>query len=328
MHKFFMIIFPSCFLLAGCPKQMISPQPDPHDLRFDNRGTFKIVQFADIHWVDGDPNDRNTVQLMSTILDSENPDLVVLTGDVLAGESCKNAPRALRDCAQPMIERQINWAMVLGNHDDEGSSGRHELMNTLQSLPFCLSRPGPQEITGVGNFYLPVFSADNHKNKAILYFLDSNSYAPEGLGTYDWIRPNQVSWYLTTARELCQQNKGTPLPALLFFHIPIPEYNLAYDSGAYVGHKYEDVCCPQINSGLFAAILEAKDVMATFVGHDHVNDFAADWHGVKLCYGRVSGFNAYSRDGFARGARVIVLYEGRKTFKTWLHLEYGDIVYQ
>lgn len=28
-----------------------------------------------------------------------------------------------------------------------------------------------------------------------------------------------------------------------------------------------------MNSGLFAAFLEAGDVMGAFVGHDHVNDF-------------------------------------------------------
>ena len=71
---------------------------------------------------------------------------------------------------------------------------------------------------------------------------------------------------------------------------------------------------------------EAGDVMGTFVGHEHINDFWGDLHGIRLCYGRASGYNTYGRDGFPRGARVITLQEGERQFETWLHLDDGTIV--
>ena len=83
---------------------------------------------------------------------------------------------------------------------------------------------------------------------------------------------------------------------------------------------------PQNKYWLFAALHEAGDVMGTFVGHEHINDFWGDLHGIRLCYGRTTGFNSYGREGFPRGARVIELTEGERQFETWLHLENGVIV--
>ena len=118
---------------------------------------------------------------------------------------------------------------------------------------------------------------------------------------------------------------------MAFFHIPIPEYDEVWDFHICYGAKYEDVCPPKINTGFFAALHEAGDVMGTFVtfvGHEHINDFWGELHGIRLCYGRTTGFNSYGREGFPRGARVIQLHEGQREFKTWLHLENNAIVHE
>ena len=80
---------------------------------------------------------------------------------------------------------------------------------------------------------------------------------------------------------------------------------------------------PALNSGFFAALVEAGDVMGAFCGHDHVNDYEGELFGVRLAYGRATGFAEYGREGFPRGARVIRLYEGRRRFDTWVRLEGG-----
>jgi hypothetical protein len=79
---------------------------------------------------------------------------------------------------------------------------------------------------------------------------------------------------------------------------------------------------------MFAAMHEMGDVMGVFVGHDHVNDFIGDLHGIRLAYGRATGYNTYGRQGMARGARVIRLVEGEQDFTTWLRLEGGEKVTQ
>ncbi len=293
-------------------------------LRFDANGRFKIVQFTDLHLKEDSEDDDETVALMGQVLDAEKPQLVVLTGDMLA--SSKQPEAMMKRCAAPMIERRIPWATTLGNHDDEGTRDRRGLMDIIMSLPYSISQQGPRDITGVSNYYLPVRSADGQAKKWILYILDSNAYPPEkSLGKYDWIHTDQVDWYRRTSRRLTGEHGGRPYPALAFFHIPLPEYDqvLAAADANLAGYRYEKVCCPDINSGFFAAMLECGDVKGTFVGHDHVNDYEGTLHGIRLIYGRGTGFNAYGREGFARGGRVILLKADEDTFTTWLRLENG-----
>jgi|WetSurMetagenome_2_1015567.scaffolds.fasta_scaffold108835_2 predicted MPP superfamily phosphohydrolase len=51
-------------------------------LEFNKKGTFKIAQFTDIHWIDGSPNCEKTIATIKYVLETERPNLAVLTGDV------------------------------------------------------------------------------------------------------------------------------------------------------------------------------------------------------------------------------------------------------
>lgn len=92
------------------------------------------------------------------------------------------------------------------------------------------------------------------------------------------------------------------------------------------GVKYEPVCGPVINTGLFAALVDAGDVMSVFVGHEHVNDFHGELLGIRMGYGRGTGYGTYGREGFPRGARVFRLHEGERHFDTWLRLDDGSVI--
>ena len=72
------------------------------------------------------------------------------------------------------------------------------------------------------------------------------------------------------------------MPALAFFHIPLPEYNEAArtENAILRGTRMEEACAPKLNTGMFAAMKEAGDVMGMFVGHDHDNDYAVMWKGI------------------------------------------------
>lgn len=296
-------------------------------VRFRGDGTFTVVQFADIHWRNGDELDRRSAALMGEILDAEQPDLVIFDGDVLYGAGCKDADQAWREAVAPAVERGLAWAAVFGNHDDEGDRSRAELMALQRTLPGCLSQPGPATLSGVGNYVIPIFSATRDEVAAYLYCLDSHAYARNEVGGYGWIERDQIAWYLETARDL-RARHGKTLPALAFFHIPLPEFNEVWDLHPCRGVKGEPICCPLLNSGFFAALYEGGDVMGVFVGHDHLNDFMGDLHGIRLAFGRATGYGGYGRDDFPRGARVIRLSEGVYDFESWLRLAGGDVVLQ
>jgi hypothetical protein len=298
----------------------------PNLLRFHPNHTFTIVQFTDLHWKNGEPEDLKTRALMERVLELEKPDLVMLTGDVIEGERCADPAQSWREAVRPIVERKIFWAAVFGNHDDEGALSRRDLMAIQQSLPGCLSEPGPENLSGVGNYLLDIRASAKDQTAARLYCLDSLSYAEPKTDGYAWIQPDQIAWYLEQAQAAREANDGLPLPALAFFHIPLPEYNEIWDRQLCQGEKHETICCPHFNSGFFAALREGGDVLGTFVGHDHVNDFEGELDGIRLCYGRASGFNTYGFTGFERGARVIRLREGERGFESWLRLEKDEWV--
>ncbi|MFA6769148.1 MAG: metallophosphatase, partial [Parabacteroides sp.] len=124
-------------------------------------------------------------------------------------------------------------------------------------------------------------------------------------------------------------NGGTPLPSYAFFHIPLPEYNQASEdeNARLIGHRWEKACAPALNTGLYTSMLEAKDVVATFVGHDHDDDYVVDYNGMMLVYGRYTGGKTvYNNLPEGNGARVIVLEEGSRAFTTWVRLRNGEVI--
>lgn len=303
-------------------------------LAFGKNGSFTIVQFTDLHWKDGRPEDERTRRMMETIVEAERPDLVVFTGDVIytgpvdpGNQPCEHPEQAFRDAVSAIEERGIPWAFVYGNHDAENRITQQGLMDVIQEHDHSVTEPGPTSIAGLGNYALSIAGTDG-KAAAQLYFLDSGAYSQiESIPGYGWVQPNQLQWLMDeSTRANPGRARGEKLPALAFFHIPIPEYQYMWDTQTCYGVKHEPVCSAQVNSGLFAAMLEMGDVMGTFCGHDHVNDFHGTYHGIRLCYGRSSGHSTYGRDGMLRGARVIRLQEGQHSFDTWLRLEDGSTV--
>lgn len=153
-----------------------------------------------------------------------------------------------------------------------------------------------------------------------IYMLDSGGYL-NASKEYDWIKPNQIAWYKSTSDKLKEKYNKT-IPALMFFHIPLPEWKKAWDSGNAVGERNEEESTPKVNSGLFDELVKAQDVKGIFVGHDHVNDYVGELNGIKLGYSRNIGYGTYGKEGFARGARVFLINEADPlSFKTWMRLE-------
>ncbi|NEN85275.1 metallophosphoesterase family protein [Paenibacillus elgii] len=295
-------------------------------LTFREDRTFTIVQFTDVHMKSGGDADRRTLELMEHILEAEQPDLVYFTGDVIEDKECDD-PLSRFDRAVSVVEkRRIPWAVVFGNHDTEMKITRQQLMDKVSGYEYALAVSGPSDIAGEGNYVLEVQDATG-RPAALLYGFDSGcmSTLPHVQG-YGWIGRDQIDWFVRQSAAYTSDNGGTPLPALAFFHIPLPEYAEVWEREVCHGHKYENVCCPKINTGLFAALVEMGDVMGTFAGHDHVNDYSGTLHGVRLCYGRATGYNTYGRDDFPRGARIIRLREGERGFESWLRLADGTVV--
>ena len=296
------------------------------ELKFNSNYKFKIVQFTDIHWKYGNPASDEAGKRMAEVLDAEKPDFVMFTGDLIFA---KPAREGLDKALEATIERGIPFAVTWGNHDDEQDLSRKELSEYIATKAGNLTST-VEGITGVTNYALTVKSADGKRDAAVLYIFDSNSYSPmKKVKGYGWIKHDQVEWYRQTSKAFTEANGGVAMPALAFFHIPLPEFHeAAQNEGSYfVGTRKEKACAPEINTGLAAAMLEAGDVMGIFVGHDHVNDYVVDWRGILLGYGRFTGgATVYHDIPQGNGGRVIELTEGSRTIKTWIRIEGGKII--
>ncbi len=309
------IVALSLFILAVSLLSYSAKENSKPILKFNPDGKFKIVQFTDVHFQYGSYRSDSALVIIKTVIAAEKPDLVVLTGDIVCS---KNTAKAWISLSKVLIDAGIPWAVTLGNHDREYEMTEEQIMKTIVGMPFNLTENGPKKISGIGNYILEIQSSKSSKTEALLYCFDSRrAYPPtHDTGMSDWIRSDQINWYTGHSNKFTRANGGNPLPALAFFHIPLPEYKEIIGKGSTIGIQEETPCSSAINSGLYAAMFDSKDVMGVFVGHDHNDNYIGCLHNICLAYGNVTGRQCYGKIG--RGARVIELYEGERKFDTWI----------
>jgi len=343
----------------GNPKSSIKPMP-----RVRKDGKFKILQVSDLHLATGlgvcrDPEppspdggicdaDPRTLEFVGSVLDSEKPDLVVLSGDQVNGETALDTQTAVFKFAELFIKRSIPYALIFGNHDDEGSLDRPALMALTESLPFSLSEAGPATVDGVGNYVVEVLARGTSTHSALtLYLLDTHGYSPDEVHFkgYDWLKKSQIDWLRETATSLhntaAHREYALHHLDMAFIHIPLPEYRNTASIVPGSGTQREPPTAPGFNSGAKDAMID-NNIFAVSCGHDHANDYCAvESHsdpdallkdgdeGMKgkmwLCYAGGSGFGGYGGyGGYRRRVRVwdFDMNEGR--VETWKRVEGGD----
>jgi hypothetical protein len=219
-------------------------------------------------------------------------------------------------------------------------------MSILQNLPFSLCESGPEEVDGVGNFYLQVLAAaPSQLALSTLWFLDSHGQIPSMIHNpdYDPIKQSQIDWFLKTSQaQQSARNKDNHDDrfhlSLAFQHIPLPEFKDPHLS-IHGGSRREPTEGPRFNSHFYDALVKGN-ISALGCGHDHVNDFCALLRqqpqqngdntaqpGPWLCYGGGSGFGgycSYGRERFHRRMRIWELDTRTKSLKTWKRVEYAN----
>lgn len=289
--------------------------PQKLDLKFNSKGEFKIMQFTDIH--QHSEIDLTTINLMSRLINDENPDLVVITGDNIEGTACiteDGVKKAIDSIARVMEDRKIPWAVVLGNHDCECKVSREKQMEIYKQYKYNLSQSYSMAFEKAGDYNILIKDSKGRSPVFNIYLLDS------GDSTQDYINKQQVSWYKNTALNL-RDKYNKVIPAIMFFHIPLKQQFKAWQN-RIDGERNEEECVQSIDYGLFDALTEMKDVKAVFCGHDHINDYYGRFSDIILGYGRKTGFNNYGKEGFKKGARIFILSEDNPgEFKTYEVLE-------
>ena len=312
--------------LASCGLCLAQAPNVAAQLHYGKNGKIKIVQFADTHVIAQDPRSDRALDNIAAILDSEKPDFVIHTGDILFGEP---AVESVLAALKPLLDRGIPFAVTLGNHDSDFSLSRQQIYDLIRSFPGNVNTPSDEKLSGCSNDIL-VLEGRSGVDRIFYLFDSGNRDYPAGEKSWGYIHWDQIAWYRTASNWFTAQNVGVPVPSLAFFHIPVPEFNEALnDNGkkafSLQGNIGEEPASPKVNSGLYLAMREQGDVQGIVCGHDHNNDYTLLWKGFFFIYGRYSGGDTVYNDLKPNGARVFEFTQGDDGFRTWIRLCDGRV---
>ncbi len=297
-------------------------------LGFGSDGKFKMLVFSD-----PDIN-TNTISAMEAMLDEERPDLVILNGDVSSGISTKSElEEYLRVLCAPMESRRIAWCHINGEQDVDAGLSVTLQNEVFSSFKYCVSK-SDFESFGASSYFLPVFADSSaEKGSAPLFgvwmlgqtgLISSSPVAPGGSDgflnsvsgegkDYGYVTQSHVDW-LSDSASLMKKDREKGIPSIAVTHTPVDEFNIIAenpDKCAFDGVMAEKVSASPVQSGLFAALLEAKSILGLYCGHDHLNNFSGKYLGIELGYAASIGYDGYGHGGTfennnsARGGRVI-----------------------
>ena len=303
-------------------------------LFFNSDGRFRILMISDFHagsrrkgFEDGNPYSPKIKEAIEALVKETSPDFVMVGGDQCIGHSPEYLLSSFTDIMSPVLDRNIPWAHVYGNHDHEMAMTCASQQEIYEKIPHCFSKRGPEDIYGVGNYVIPVYFNGSDKIAYNLFALDSNREISEYISEFGIKEEDnnirlpfafgsrsvqampffqQVMWYYNTSRDMEREN-GAKIPALMFMHNPCIEFNLIFrnpEECDMYGEKREAVCCSELNSGLFMACLERGDVRGIFCGHEHMNAYHGKYCGKNLGYDSCVGYDMSAHDDL-RGGRVI-----------------------
>ena len=279
---------------------------------------FKILNLTDMHFSDYGYRaflSIFNVNTMKRVVAEAKPDLITVTGDIVCGDNSDYY--SIKRITDLMESFGVPWAPVFGNHDDESNCDLNFLAEIMMQSPHCLMQKGDPEM-GVGNYIINIAEGDRVVESLIM--MDSHHDIPN---------EKQSKWFKWAADGI---NRLTDSKAEIsvFMHIPLPEYQFAYDEAWNVdtkkwndgydayGSLHEKVCCAHdadgnaFRSDLFSEMKESGTTKYVFCGHEHMNNFSIVYEDIRLTYtmklGKASGFQV----GFNGGTTIIVGSDGIK----------------
>ncbi|KIK78297.1 hypothetical protein PAXRUDRAFT_164361 [Paxillus rubicundulus Ve08.2h10] len=315
----------------------LNPYPDKPRITFREDGSFKLTIFSDVHFGEnpwdswGPVQDINTNALMQSLLDIEEPDYVVINGDLITGENTfrENSTSLIDEIVRPLNAVKVPFSSTSGNHDTHINITRaEEIAREISISPLSYTRFSPPGVGGVGgpaNYWVPVYEKTTDSAPAlVLWFFDSRGgvYA-DGSQMPDWVDSTVAKW-ITSETETMSDIWGDPelRSAVAFVHIP-----------PHAIQAVQDILDSSVNPGLNADQLgqgstQASDdpaslgqdnafwkslnsrvvnLRAVISGHDHGNEWCArdPTYNVIFCFNKHSGYGGYSSSGWGRGVRSL-----------------------
>lgn len=259
-------------------------------LTLPENGNFRILFLTDFHNDTGEDAARRTWDDIHDMVQQRRPNFLALGGDIWCGdEDPGRARRLMERDLQELADIGLPWAFAWGNHDYGGALAEDNRI--LRSAP-CSAMGGSDDD---GNCRVELWDPGHERILWDFYFINSRElWRPEE----DW------QWFESETARI-REERGETLPSLVFFHIPLAQYEEARLSGQYRGVAREQVLCWGDDGSGLERIEAAGGVRACFCGHSHTNDFQFERNGIIYAYGRATGHGGYGADRLSKGAKVI-----------------------
>ena len=254
-----------------------------------------------------DKKEERCYRYLRQIIGRSNPDLIILTGDIVYGEFDDDGS-ALSEFVQFMESFNIPWAPIFGNHENESKMGVDWQCEQFENAKNCLFKR--RELTGNGNYTVGIKQGE--RLLRVFYMLDSNgcgspsieSSATQRIRTASGFGTDQIEWYENSMARLKEESPNTRIS--MAFHIPIEAFITAftekYDYNAleftpidldkvgvdgdfgYIGVKFSG--WDKSYTVWKTALKYGVDSM--FVGHDHAISAGVKYGNIHLQFGQKS----------------------------------------
>lgn len=264
--------------------------------------SMRILQLTDTHFGDTDIKskvlDKRSFLSIERLVARHRPDFLVHTGDFINNDQ---GPKVSFEAIEVFDSLGVPWTHALGNHDI-GARSVAEFRKPMKraAVGEFVTPEGPQYA-----FRFDIVAAGQTAPSFGLFCFDSGYQEPNRK-----VAGPQLKWFADQMARDRQQ--GNQTPALAMIHIPMIEFEKLRAAGAHQGNFGEKVCFDSDTGETFQALHASQRVRAVFSGHDHKNDYAGNWNGIELVYGRVGGWNAYG--DLPRGGRLIEVDLAKQTF--------------
>ena len=275
-----------------------------------------VLQLTDPQIMDaansgGLTTEEKCYQYLRETIEKTNPDLILVTGDLVYGRFDSNGA-LLKEFIAFMESFKIPWAPTFGNHDTEEPLGKNWLCSQLESAEYCCFKKGT--VSGHGNYTVGI--RQGNALTRVFFMMDSRGYSdgslPVGFAT------NQINWYKEVGNTIKTLSPQTKLS--FAFHIQLSVFADAFAQYGYTeGVNVNIDSHPNKKDGDFGFIgrglkdgwdtdktvwnsFKQLGVDSVFVGHEHSNSASIVYEGIRLQFGQKS--SCYDRYNTTNGVSV------------------------
>lgn len=278
-----------------------------------------------------DKMDERCFNYIKKTIENTNPDLILMTGDLVYGEF-DDKGTSLQALIAYMDTFGIPWAPVFGNHENESYKGVDWQCQQLEASKYCLFKQ--RTLTGNGNYTVGV--RQGGVVKRVFFMMDSNGcgaasdqsmsngHTKKTAGFGD----DQIAWYMETAHAMKEAQPNLKLS--FAFHIQTAIFEDAFkkygfDSSKVVssnilknpvnidtikdkaetdfGYLGRGLKGPWDYTDTVWDSFQELGVDSIFVGHEHCNSGSAIYQGVRFQYGQKTG--TYDRANYVTASGTI-----------------------